>query len=81
MPNFPWPSYVSVDFKINYHGYLTIRALAWLTGETVTPDDPESTHVSREECVAPDGQNVYRYLFLHGNEQPDWWDDEKEGKM
>ena len=75
----PWPAYVGVDFKTNFHGILTRNVLALLTGTVVAPAEGE-THVSEDACVTPDGQNLYEYVFVHGEGAPEWWDEEKEGK-
>eukprot|EP00095_Tigriopus_kingsejongensis_P011224 maker-scaffold836_size90567-snap-gene-0.18 protein:Tk11224 transcript:maker-scaffold836_size90567-snap-gene-0.18-mRNA-1 annotation:"hypothetical protein DAPPUDRAFT_309169" len=64
----PFPQYVGVDIKTQFHGIFTRNLLSYLTGEVV----PELTN-KVEECHSPANQSIYEYIFLKGESAPESW--------
>ena len=67
-PKSPYPQYVGVDIKSQYHGMFTRNVLALLTGEI--QEDIES----EEKCKTPEDQDIYEYIFLKGLTEPEDWE-------
>ncbi len=67
-PDSPWPQYVGVDFKAQFHGILTRNVLVYLTGTDMNLTAPD--------CKADSDQNVYEYVFIKGETTPEWWDND-----
>lgn len=68
----PFPQYVGVDIKTQFHGIFTHHLLAYFTGELV-----EEFTNNIEDCKAPEDQDVFSYMFLKGESAPSNWTGEK----
>ncbi|TRY74891.1 hypothetical protein TCAL_04514 [Tigriopus californicus] len=68
----PFPQYVGVDIKTQFHGIFSHHLLAYFTGEIV-----EELTNNLEDCQAPDDQDVFSYMFLKGESAPSNWTGEK----
>lgn len=73
VPDVPWPMYVGVDWRSQYHGIYTRNVLALLTGERLSED------YRLDNCTRPEtqDQDAFEYLFLKTEETPSWWDQSK----
>ncbi len=69
----PLPQYVGVDKKSTHHAIFTRNLLAYLTA-----GDPIESIEKREDCKAPEDQNVYEYIFLKGESVPPHWTGDKK---
>lgn len=72
-PSAPFPQYVGPEVQRSDHGLFTRNLLVFLTGENI---DTAESHHTRESCRAPEGQNIYEYVFLRGESPPEWWSGE-----
>ena len=68
----PLAQYVGVDRSTVPHTLFTYRLLTYLTNE------PLEGQYSVQNCTAPENQTVFKYIYVNGENVPEWWNGTKE---